>query len=327
MAGDVDHIVEPAHDPEIAVFIATGTVTGIVIAGECTEIGRFVALRITVDPPQHSRPGLADHQVATFVDPGRFALFGEYRRIDSRQGPGGRTRFESGRIGQRGDHDPAGFGLPPGINDGQPPFADMEVVPHPRLGIDRLSYRTENPQRGEIVKGNGLFAETHQGPNYRGGGVEDVHLELLHHLPEAVRPGIGRHPFKHQGGAPQTQRPVEDVRVSGHPADIGGAPVNILIVQIKYPLGGVHGVGQVTPSGVHHPFGLASRAGGVEDEQQVFRAHRLGQAATADIACHHLFVPPAVAAFLHRHIVSGTADHQAVPYRVALVQSLVGIGF
>jgi hypothetical protein len=58
--------------------------------------------------------------------------------------------FERGDAGQRGDHDGAGLGLPPGVDDRAAVAADVLAVPHPRLGVDRLADRAEDPQRGQV---------------------------------------------------------------------------------------------------------------------------------------------------------------------------------
>ncbi len=39
--------------------------------------------------------------------------------------------------------------------------------------------------------------------------------------------GVVRHALEHQRGRPVRERAVDDVAVPGHPADIGGAPVDL----------------------------------------------------------------------------------------------------
>ena len=60
--------------------------------------------------------------------------------------------FVGDEAGQRRDHDRAGLRLPPRIDDRAALAADLLVVPHPRLGIDRFADRSEEPQRREIVR-------------------------------------------------------------------------------------------------------------------------------------------------------------------------------
>ena len=63
------------------------------------------------------------------------------------------------------------------------------------------------------------------------------------------------------------------------------------------------------PAGrVQHALGLAGRTGGVEDEQRIFRVqpHRFA----LGVRFVHRFVPPHVAARLHRHVQAGAFhDH------------------
>ncbi len=48
----------------------------------------------------------------------------------------------------RRNHDAAGFGLPPGIDDGAAAVANDAVVPKPGFRVDRLTDRAEQTQRG-----------------------------------------------------------------------------------------------------------------------------------------------------------------------------------
>ena len=53
--------------------------------------------------------------------------------------------------GSGGDHVAAGFGLPPGVDDGAAFLADDGVVPHPGFGVDRFADGAEQAQAGEVV--------------------------------------------------------------------------------------------------------------------------------------------------------------------------------
>ena len=56
-----------------------------------------------------------------------------------------------GHPGQRRDHDGAGLGLPPGIDDRAAPAADHAVIPHPGFGIDRLADAAQQAQLRQVV--------------------------------------------------------------------------------------------------------------------------------------------------------------------------------
>ncbi len=72
---------------------------------------------------------------------------------------------------------------------------------------------------------------------------------------------------------------------------------------------GHRGIEQITARGVLQALGRAGGAGGVEDEQRVFRAHRLGRAVTG-LTVHQLMEPGIAAAPVH--LTAGTPHHQHV---------------
>jgi hypothetical protein len=101
------------------------------------------------------------------------------------------------------------------------------------------------------------------------GGVEDVDLVVLDHLPEAAGVGEGGHAFEHDLGAAAGERAVGDVGVAGDPADVGGTPEHIVGLQVEGPLHGQDGVQQIAAGGVLHALRLAGGTGGVEQEQRM----------------------------------------------------------
>ena len=52
MAGDVDYIVDPAHDPKVAVFVFAGPIAGEIHAGNLRPVLLHVAIRIAIDGAQ-----------------------------------------------------------------------------------------------------------------------------------------------------------------------------------------------------------------------------------------------------------------------------------
>ena len=56
-------------------------------------------------------------------------------------------------------------------------------------------------------------------------------------------------------------------------------------------------VEQVATGGVHDALGLARGAGGVEDEERIFRVHLFARAVGGDVGGGHLVLEPDVAAF------------------------------
>ena len=87
--------------------------------------------------------------------------------------------------------------------------------------------------------------------------------------------------------------------MSGNPANIGRAPVDVLVLQIEDILRGDVGLHRVAAGGVNQTFRFSCGAGGVEDVERIFRIQRLGRTIGRGIGDQ--FVPPAVAASYHVH--------------------------
>ena len=144
--------------------------------------------------------------------------------------------FELRRAGQRRDQDAAGLGLPPGVDDRAAAVADDAVIPFPRLRIDRLADRAEQPQRGAARLLHRLLARAHQRADRGRRGVEDVDLVLVDDFPEPAQRRVVREALEHQRRRAVGERPVDDVAVAGHPADVGGAPVDVAVVIVEHVL-------------------------------------------------------------------------------------------
>ncbi len=80
---------------------------------------------------------------------------------------------------------------------------------------------------------------------------------------------LGAPSYMNVGGA-GGQRAVDDVAVAGDPADVGRAPVDVVVAEVEDPLDGLLGEEVVAGRGVLDALGLAGRAAGVEDEQRGF---------------------------------------------------------
>ena len=226
---------------------------------------------------QHARPGLLDDQVAFFARRHRLAVLVDHVGVDAEERPGGRAGLER-RDRQRGDHEAAGLGLPPGVHDRAALFADDVVIPPPGLRVDRLAHRAQQAQAAQVVAVGPGLAEAHQAADGGGRGVEDGDAVLLDHLPPAVGVGVVRRAFVHEAGRAVQQRRIDDVAVPGDPARVGGAPPAVFVLDVEDILQGGVGVDHVAAVGVHDALGPAGGAGGVQDEERVFGVHRLGVA-------------------------------------------------
>jgi hypothetical protein len=120
------------------------------------------------------------------------------------------------------------------------------------------------------------------------------------------------------------QGAVHDVGVSGHPADVGGAPVHVVVVNVEdHPVRGRH-AREVTAAGVRDALRLAGRPRRVEQVEKVLRVHLLGPALGGLV--RHQVVVPEVAALVEVDLPGRARhDHDALDARAAL-QRLVDVG-
>ena len=187
---------------------------------------------------------------------------------------------------------------------GQRPPPMWLPVPDPRLGVDRLADRAEQPQARQVVGGRVLRPPLHEGADGGRRRVEDRDLVALDDRPPTVPVGVVGRSLVHHARGPVGQRPVDDVAVAGDPPDVGGAPVDVgLGLEVEDRPVREGDLGQVTAGGVHDPLRAGRRAGGVEDEEQVLGIHRLGGAVRA-LAGHQL-VPPVVPPVSHDEVFRG----------------------
>src|SRR5690349_2768981 len=101
----------------------------------------------------------------------------------------------------------------------------------------------------------------------RGGrGVKDRDAQPVDRLPEAPEVGIVWNAVEHHARSAHRERAVDDISVTGNPADVGGAPEDVVRFVIENPLEGRSGPGRVTAGGVDDALRLPRRARRVEDE-------------------------------------------------------------
>src|SRR5262249_33841748 len=138
-------------EPEVAIAVDAGAVAGEVHVLVLRPVRLLEALFVTEDAAEHRRPRALEDEVAAAARTDLVALLVEHTRIDAREGPCRRARLQRRDTGQRRDEHHPGLGLPPRVDDRRPVAADVLAVPDPRLGIDRLTDRTEQAQRREVV--------------------------------------------------------------------------------------------------------------------------------------------------------------------------------
>ena len=141
VAGHVDHVVDPACDPVIAVLIAAAAVAGEVLAGVLGEIGLDEAFVIAIDGAHLAWPAIQQHQRAFGCAIELVAIGGiDQRGLDAEHREAGAAGLERVGTGQGGDHVAAGFGLPPGIDNRAAAITHHVVIPFPRLGVDWFAH-------------------------------------------------------------------------------------------------------------------------------------------------------------------------------------------
>ena len=82
MAGDVQHVVDAAHDPVVAVGVAAGVVAGQVVVRHLAPVLLAIAVVVAPNAAQHAGPGLGHHQPAAL--PWRHRLARASRRSPAR---------------------------------------------------------------------------------------------------------------------------------------------------------------------------------------------------------------------------------------------------
>ena len=178
-------------------------------------------------------------------------------------------------------------------------------------GIDRLSHGAEQPQRLERVLLDVVIAPLHEGPDGGRRRVQNCHLVLVDDLPETLFVGMVRRALVQEGCPTVGENSVDDVRVARDPADVGRAPVRVLILQIKDVLGRDRAVRQVATGRVQYALRLARRSGRVEQKQRMLRIELCRAALRGGL--RHDVLPPDVPLLLHGNaVVRAPVDDHAL---------------
>ncbi len=155
-------------------------------------------------------------------------------------------------------------------------------------------------------------------------GIENIDAVFFDDAPEAIVLGKIRGPLVHHHRRAGRERTVHSVAVPGDPADVSGAPVDVLLLEIEHPLHRHQRVHQVAAGRVHDTLGLAGGAGGVERVKRMLGVE-LGRRAYGALLRDQL-VPPDVAPLAHLHLGAGAPEHHAMHDRGASLERLVDVG-
>ena len=294
VTGDVEHVIDTADDPEVSLLVTTRSVPREVGTFDLAPILLAVTLLVTPDTAEHRGPRFADDEFATLSMRNLLAVVVDNGGIHPEERERGRPGLAGCGSGKRSDHVRAGLGLPPGVDDRAAFVSDIPVKPHPGLGIDRFPNGAEKSQRGKVMLFEMLVTPLHEGADGRRGGVKDRDPVLGDQLPETVRLGPVRGPFVHEAGGAVGKRSVDEIAVTGDPADVGRAPVDILLPEVEDILGRGIRSHQIAARGVEDPLRLSGRAAGVENEEGMLAVEGLRSTICRDIL--EFPVPPDIAA-------------------------------
>src|SRR4030042_5939076 len=135
----MDDIIHSSQEPIISTLVPSCPIPGEVHSGKLREVEFLEARRVSVNGAHHPGPGSLDDEISSFIHLAFCPILPKNCWLHSEKGKSCRSRFQRGGCGEGCDQDCAGLGLPPCIDDRPSFFPNGRVVPHPSLGIDRLS--------------------------------------------------------------------------------------------------------------------------------------------------------------------------------------------
>ena len=149
-----------------------------------------------------------------------------------------------------------------------------------------------------VVLGRLVLAQLAQHAHRGGGGMENIDAEALGYPPRPARVGVGGSALVQHAGGAEGQRAVDDVGVTGYPADVGEAPVGVVGMDVQEVLGRARHIGQVAARRVLGALGPARGAAGVHEKKGRLGRHRLRRHDLAPVVaqdvvhevvapCHH----------------------------------------
>src|SRR5437762_2850902 len=142
------------------------------------------------------------------------------------------------------------------------------------------------------------------------------------YIPEAPGIGPGGDAFKHERSTAGAEGTIHDVGVTGDPAYVGCAEVDVIGLYLEDIDEGVCGPYHIACAGVHYAFWLARGAGSIKDEKRVFSIHLLGrERRTIDFLYLINFIsPPGIAPMQHAHRGMCAPKHNHALYEWTLYE-------
>ncbi len=260
VAGNIDHIIYAPCDPVVAVLVTSAAVTGKIFAAVRAEIGLLEPRMVSIDRSCLTGPARGNAQMALARAFQNHAVAIDQFRPDSEEGLACAARFHVMRGWQCGDHHAARLCLPPSVDYRAPLFAHDIEIPAPCLGVDRLTHRTQQAERGTVARCYETTPLSHQCADRSGGSIENVYRMLRDHIPHAAMVGIIRHTFEDDLRGAVEQWAVNDITMAGNPANIGCTPEDFPLLVVENISESRRRPHAVASSRVDNALGLAGRA-------------------------------------------------------------------
>src|SRR6516165_2217716 len=237
--GNVDDVVNSTQDPIVAVGRLQGAVARHVrpIAPVTTvpvlTVPRVVLVDVTIgvfpDRLKRARPRILDADISSPA--GALRNLVTHLVIDDWMNAGHAwpctSRFHRMKRRDCAAKEATVFRLPPSVDDDRFTLAHDVVVPAPHRRLDGLAYRGHMLEMVMVLR-RLLGTCTPKRSYRRRRGVKDIDVKLFGDSPRT--PGVrkGGEPLVHNRGGSERQGPVNDVGMTGYPADIGHAPIDVL---------------------------------------------------------------------------------------------------
>src|SRR6516225_1104461 len=145
-------------------------------------------------------------------------------------------------------------------------------VPAPHRRLDGFAHRGHMLEVVMVFR-RLLGTGTPQRAYCRWRGVKDIDVELFGDAPRTPGVGMGGKPLEHNRGGTERQGPVNDVGMTGNPADVGHTPVDVLRVNVLNVLRRPGYVGEISARAMLTTFWPPSGAAGIHEEQGVLGRH------------------------------------------------------
>ncbi len=287
MPGGDNQIIGPPNDHDVTVLVLHRQICRGITSRDSVPV-LAVALIVPPDRPHHRRPGFLDDQEPACSRGDRVAPPIDDVSDDARDRPPHKS-WAHGLADHRGQHVHPGLSLPPGIHDRAPALSDVVVEPFERFWVEGLADRPEDTERREIIAVWPLLAHSHEHPDSSRGSIEDGDAILLDEIPPGARGRIIGSRLCDERGSAVQERAVDTVTVTGDPAGIGGAPVDVIISDIKDVLRRIVGADRIPTAGVHDALRRSGGAARVEDEERILGIHWFSRAFAA-LAVHQVVV-------------------------------------